>query len=243
MKYRLLLFCLIPLFTAAQADSVSAGVYQWQTPKKEQPVILFEGAVHDFSWMQASSNNIDAGKISSKLSEDVEQLLIIHSGTATLNLNGLVYPLIPGSIATILPGQAYSLTNKTSDACNYYLFKYKGKHPINKERQSTVINWSDIKFTPHDKGGIRNFMEQQTAMSKRLEIHATTLNAGIKSHEPHTHRAEEMVIMIEGQTEMQIGQSFYKGKAGDIYFLKTNVLHAIRNEGAKPCMYFAIQFE
>ena len=52
-----------------------------------------------------------------------------------------------------------------------------------------------------------------------------------------------MVIMIEGQTEMQIGQSFYKGKTGDIYFLKTNVLHAIRNEGAKPCMYFAIQFE
>jgi (S)-ureidoglycine aminohydrolase len=80
-------------------------------------------------------------------------------------------------------------------------------------------------------------------MMKRLEIHVTTLNAGLKSHEPHTHRAEEIVLMIEGNTEMQIGESFCKGKEGSIFFLGSNISHAIRNEGTKPCTYFAIQFE
>jgi (S)-ureidoglycine aminohydrolase len=80
-------------------------------------------------------------------------------------------------------------------------------------------------------------------MTKRLDMHVTTLKAGLKSHEPHTHRAAEMVVMIDGHTEMQIGQKFYKGNEGDVYYLASNVLHGIRNIGSVPCTYFAIQFE
>jgi len=80
-------------------------------------------------------------------------------------------------------------------------------------------------------------------MQKYFEIHVTTLKEGLRSHDPHTHRAEEIVLMIEGDTEMQIGEKFYKGKTGDFFYLGSNVLHAIRNEGTKSCMYFAIQFE
>ena len=87
------------------------------------------------------------------------------------------------------------------------------------------------------------FFEQGTAMSKRFEMHVTTLKEGIRSHDPHTHRAEEIVLMIEGNTEMQIGQTFVKGTNGDLYYLGSNVLHAIRNIDTKPCMYFAFQFE
>jgi (S)-ureidoglycine aminohydrolase len=80
-------------------------------------------------------------------------------------------------------------------------------------------------------------------MSKRFEMHVTTLNEGLKSHDPHTHRAEEIVLMINGNSEMQIGENFYKGSVGDLFFLGSNIPHAIRNVGAGSCMYFAIQWE
>ena len=244
MKNRLLLLCLLPLFAVAQADSVKSGVYQWQSPTSNTPVVLFEGAMRDLSWMQVSSNNIEAGigRLTPPIAA-TEQLLIIRSGEVTIKVYDSSFLLTAGSIALIVPGESFSLTNNSNNNCSYYLFSYRGKDSKQVTGRSFVKKWEAIKFSPHDKGGIRNFMDQSTAICKRLEMHVTTLNAGINSHEPHTHRAPEMVLMIEGLTEMQIGQSFYKGNAGDIYFLGSNVLHAIRNEGPKPCMYYAIQFE
>lgn len=74
-------------------------------------------------------------------------------------------------------------------------------------------------------------------------MHVTTLNPAIKSHEPHTHEPAEIVIMMEGTTEMEIGDGIYPGQAGDIYFLGSNIPHAIRNTGSKSCMYLAFQWE
>jgi len=80
-------------------------------------------------------------------------------------------------------------------------------------------------------------------MQKRFEIHVSTLKEGMRSHDPHTHRAEEIVLLIEGDTEMQVGDQFKKVNAGGFYYLGSNVLHAIKNIGTKPSTYFAIQFE
>ena len=60
---------------------------------------------------------------------------------------------------------------------------------------------------------------------------------------PHQHRAEEIVLVTENKTEMQIGYKFYKGAAGDIYYIGSNILHSIRNDGKGNCSYFAFQFE
>jgi len=108
---------------------------------------------------------------------------------------------------------------------------------------SMIVDWNKIPFKPHGNGGIRNFFERPTAMSRRLEMHVSTLKPGLKSHEPHTHRAEEIVLMIDHTSEMQIGNKFYKGEPGSIYYLGSNMLHAIRNDGAEACTYFAFQFE
>ena len=110
-------------------------------------------------------------------------------------------------------------------------------------RNSQIIDYVKIEFTPHDKGGIRRYFDRKSAMSERLEMHATTLNPGITSHEPHTHVPAEIVIMITGNTEMIIGDGLFKGEAGDIYFLGSNIPHGIRNIGDEQCMYLAFQFE
>ena len=68
-------------------------------------------------------------------------------------------------------------------------------------------------------------------MLEYYDIHVTNLNAGIKSHEPHTHHATEIVLIIKGNTQMEIGDNIYKGKAGDIYFLASEIPHAIENIG------------
>jgi (S)-ureidoglycine aminohydrolase len=80
-------------------------------------------------------------------------------------------------------------------------------------------------------------------------MHVTALNAGLKSHDPHTHRAEEIILLLEdtseskSKTEMQIGQNFFKGEAGDVYYVGSNILHGITNTGSDQCRYFAFQFE
>ena len=80
-------------------------------------------------------------------------------------------------------------------------------------------------------------------MCPYYEMHVTNLNPGVKSHEPHTHNASEFIIMIEGETEMEIGDKVFTAKAGDIYFAPANVPHAIRNTGSTQAMYFAYQWE
>ena len=49
--------------------------------------------------------------------------------------------------------------------------------------------------------------------------------------------------MMDGTTEMEIGGKIYQGEVGDIYFLGSDIHHAIRNTGNKPCMYLAFQWE
>jgi (S)-ureidoglycine aminohydrolase len=90
---------------------------------------------------------------------------------------------------------------------------------------------------------VKSYFERPTAMCRRFEMHVTTLKEGLKSHDPHTHRAEEIIVVISNETQMQIGSNFYKAKAGDIYYLGSNILHGIQNAGKGNCSYFAFQFE
>lgn len=254
MKNSLLLL-LLACCPAFSQSSVIPGVYAWKDPdRKTQKNILsatlFEGSVYDMEYLGMRSAVLLPSKApaSVKLSGKEEQLLIIRTGSLTLTIQDSTWTIGPGSIALIMPGEKYSLHNKTTLSCSYYVMTYRAKLPVDAARGmaaggSLVKDWNKIIFKPHDKGGTRKYFERPTAMCKRFEMHVTTLKEGLRSHEPHTHRAEEIIVMIDNKTEMQIGNTFYKGNAGDVYYLGSNVPHAIRNDGTGPCMYFAFQFE
>lgn len=247
-------FC-IPMFLSAQKDRIISAVYDWKEPLKKsgknlKTAPLFEGSAYEMEWLQMSANRIENSRSFTKLTvpSNEEHLYFIKSGALQFTLHDTVNSISAGSIALLIPGEKIFIQNKNEEPCEYYVLKYRSKKPLDKERGlkaggSFIINWNDVVFKPHDKGGIRNYFERPTVMAKRLEMHVTTLNAGIKSHEPHTHSAEELVLMMTGNTEMQIGDRFYKGSKGSVYYLGSNVLHAIRNEGNEPCIYFAFQFE
>lgn len=248
MKRLLFLLLIIPTILSAQQDTIVSRSYQWKNPNLT--AILFEGSTTDFEWMQMSTNRIDVGKktMLAEVISNEEHLLIVKSGMINIRFHDSSFSIGPGSIALLLPGEKYTLKNESVSAADYYLMKYRSKQHSDVQRGKTaggsfVKDWNKINFTPHDRGGVRNYFNRATAMSKRFEMHVTTLNGGLKSHDPHTHRAAEIILLIEGNTEMQIGQKFFKAKGGDLYFVGSNLLHGIRNEGTTPCMYFAFQFE
>jgi (S)-ureidoglycine aminohydrolase len=251
-KMILLLEIFIASTLSAQTDSVISDVYNWndlqveKTEDYEKRQIL-EGSTTDEENLNIYALTFKPGK-SLEVKSNEETLIIIKEGNVKVFLKDDNKTLAPGSIVLIISGDDYKIENSGNTDVVFYVFLYKSIYPINIGRGidgggSFMIHWNDLVFNPHDKGGIRQYFERPTSMSKRFEMHVTTLNQGLKSHEPHTHRAEEIVLMINGNTEMQIGENYYKGSEGDLFFLGSNIPHAIRNEGTSSCMYFAIQWE
>ncbi|CAN5318261.1 hypothetical protein BH20BAC1_BH20BAC1_21090 [soil metagenome] len=221
-KLIVVLGVIFPLLITAQQDSIKSGVYAWRVaPASVQPdaktIVLFEGPSRDFSWMQMNATILTGSREADRMTvpEGEEHLYIIKTEALTIQLEDSLYTLIPGSIALLLPGEKFSLQNTSPASCEYYVMKYRSAKVYEKNKQvnslhSFVKDWNKISFHPHDKGGIRIFFETPTSMARRMEMHVTNLNPGLKSHDPHTHRAAEIVLVIEGSTEMQIGEKFYQ---------------------------------
>ncbi|MBN1822463.1 MAG: cupin domain-containing protein [Prolixibacteraceae bacterium] len=184
----------------------------------------------------------------SQVHTDEEEIIVVKEGKLKITIENESKILGPESAALILPCDEHALENAADVPTTYFIVKYKSRQPINMDRGkanggSMLIDFNDITFIPHDKGGIRRYFDRKTPLSERIEMHVTTLNPNIKSHEPHTHEPAEIVLMMDGTTEMEIGEGIYPGKPGDIYFLGSDIPHAIRNTGSEPCMYMAFQWE
>lgn len=179
---------------------------------------------------------------------DLEEIVFVKEGKLKISINNESRVIGPGSIALLEPGDEHGLENAAETNTTYYIIRYKSKKPLDIQRGkeaggSAVFDWEELAFRPHDRGGVRKYFDRKSAMSERIEMHATTLNPGIKSHEPHTHNPDEIIVMMQGTTEMEIGGKIYQGEPGDIYFMGSGVPHGIRNTGSEPCTYLAFQFE
>ena len=248
------LFILFSVVITAQTDSLKSNVYAWNNLKVEknngnERRNILEGTTTHLEYLEIHVTTLSPGKAPHPPHKhlDTEELIIIKEGTLKITIGDSTKILGPGSIAVAMPGDEHGFVNTGKTPATYYVIKYRSKAPLNSERAtkaggSYMINWNDVVFKERPKGGSRQFFERPTGMLNRFEMHVTTLNEGLKSHEPHTHVAEEMMIILSGEVEMQIGDAFYKGVAGDLYLVKSGVLHAPRNAGKGPCMYYAIQF-
>ena len=227
-------------FSNAQIEKTGSG-------EKRQ---LMDGETTHLENFEIHTTMLNPGTVphGSQVHNDSEEIVFIKEGQLKITINGESKIMGPGSVALIMPGDEHGIANVSDSQATYYIIKYKSKSPMDIDRGKTaggtiLLDWETIAFAPHDKGGIRRFFDRKSAMSERIEMHATTLNPAIKSHEPHTHTPAEIVIMMDGTTEMEIGGKIYPGEIGDIYFLGSSIPHAIRNTGTKPCMYLAFQWE
>ncbi|HSO88303.1 MAG TPA: cupin domain-containing protein [Draconibacterium sp.] len=256
MKTTAILLGLLLFFNnGLKTERVESKVYSFSKTKVEKTNSgekrqLIDGETTNLENFEIHTTTLEPGKVphGSQVHADYEEIVFVKEGRLEIAINEEKKVLGQGSVALILPGDEHGILNVGETRATYYIIKYKSKKAMDIGRGknaggSLLLDWETIKFQPHDKGGVRKFFDRKSAMSGRIEMHATTLNPGIKSHEPHTHTPAEIVIMMDGTTEMEIGGNIYPGEAGDIYFLGSNIPHAIRNTGSKPCMYLAFQWE
>ncbi|MEZ0538400.1 cupin domain-containing protein [Fibrella arboris] len=247
-----LLFLLpaIPLL----AQPIVSTVYAW----KDAPVVkkpgteqrkLLEGSATDFKHIEVHTTTVAAHQAPHPAHKhDDEELIIIKEGELTVTIAGKTATLGPNSVALIMPGDEHGFENKGNVPATYYVMRYASKEPVDSTRGqkaggSLMIDWKEVPFQPHDKGGIRRMFDRATAMTKRFEMHVTTLNSGLASHPPHTHRAAEMLIMVNNSAESSVYGKLIPNNTGDLTYLESNVPHNITNNTQKPCTYFAFQFE
>lgn len=252
-KIFFLLLLALPLFTAAQQDTILPAVYKWQDPGISKSSfatkVLFEGKTYDMEWLQMTANNISPkSRSKAKVDNDEEQLLMVKSGILTIIIRDSTWSLTGGSAVLLMPKEKYIIANKETTACSYYIMRYRPKSSLDRGRGqnaggSIVRDWNKLPFIRQDRGGRRNYFERPTAACRRFEMHVTTLKEGLQSHDPHMHRAAEIILVIEGDSEMLIGDKNYQGSTGDVYYMSSNILHGIKNIGKGMCTYFAFQFE
>jgi (S)-ureidoglycine aminohydrolase len=253
MMLLLILFC-FSTSLLAQQPSIESGVYRWNEAEITSSDIrarrhFFKGSTLDLAYLELHATTLAPGQPLHPLHshEQREELIIIKAGSVEVAIEQERQVLGPGSVALVMPGDQHNLTNVGSDSASFYILLYTAKAKSDPQRAteaggSLIVNWEDVPFKKRKKGGSRSFFERPTAMLERLEMHVTTLNPGIQSHPPHTHRPAEIILMLEGESEEFIDGQSYRAQAGDLYFLGSETLHTIKNTGKQPCTYFAFQF-
>jgi (S)-ureidoglycine aminohydrolase len=254
MKFRFTLYLILAIsLLQAQQYSLQSKVYQWDINNngngaKVQKSILFAGEGGVLAKHAMIGISIPAGKKwEGKVTANQEKFYIIKTGIADIELNDQKTQFNRGSVVCVLPGDKIQIKNNGNDLLQLYEMSYSAGEKINIEigvnaGVSFITLWDNIKFKPHERGGVRQFFDRPTAMLNRFDIHVTQLNVGFKSHEPHTHVNEEIILMLDGNAEVQIGTTHQKANPGDVILYGSNILHNITNVGSIPCLYFAIQW-
>ena len=152
----------------------------------------------------------------------------------------------PGSVAIALPGEALELSNAGPSDATYYLFTYRARTPVDMERGrnaggSVLLDWNDVPKNPNATGFNRPSLDRPTAMFRRFEMHVSTVGAGLTNHAPHTHFAEEFLLLRQGNVSMFIDGRTFPAATGDVVFLASNVPHSLNNGKESTTEYFAFQ--
>jgi len=151
-----------------------------------------------------------------------------------------------GSVLLIPPLEPQLLENAGNGSLTYYVFQFRSKK-MNMERSkqaggALLLNYDSLKYTEANNKGARKFFDRPTAMCDNFEMHITYLKQKGPSHAPHQHVDTEIVLMIEGESEMDIDGKHYTAGPGDFYVAESGKLHGVGNATDKPCSYFAFKW-
>lgn len=254
MKILLLACTLFIASTVTAQPDLPSGVFHWSSAGAEKTATgetrqMVNGSTTDLSNFKVHTSTLEPGKTNHQPQayNDVEELVVVKDGLLTLIIKDSSKTIGAGGMALIVAGDEQSFRNTSAKPVTYYILAYKSKNPVNIARGQQgggtfIKDWKDFMVKKTDKGESRPVFDRPSSMFERFDVHATALDPGFASHDPHHHRAEEVILLLKGDVDMQIGQSFYKATAGDIVFLASESLHALKNTGREQCGYFAIQW-
>jgi XRE family transcriptional regulator, regulator of sulfur utilization len=119
----------------------------------------------------------------------------------------------------------------------------QGQAPAAPMTKSMMWTWEDLKPVPTKVGARREVGRFPTTTLAEFESHITTLNPGEKSHDPHTHVNEEILILKEGTAEAYVNGEWKPMTTNSMVLMGSMVPHAIRNSGKVPCTYYVINWK
>ncbi|MDP4678772.1 MAG: cupin domain-containing protein [Cyclobacteriaceae bacterium] len=240
--------------STAQLKEVNFGVYKWsELPVKQgtQRVgrKIMEGSSPHFKYLEihATTQEKGAKPAAPHTQQNVEEIIIVKEGLMKMTMDGKSEILSTGSVIHIPPLVEQSMENVGDGPLTYYVMMYTAKKPMDVDRGNKAgglmsLNSEDLEFETTSKGGKIRYFDRSTAMCEKFEMHVTQLNQKGPSHNPHSHMDSEIVLIIEGQTELLIGDNKYQGSAGDLFFINSNQLHGVSNNADAKCRYFAFRW-
>ncbi len=249
-----ILIMVSPFCATAQTAPLHAGVYSPSAKVErinsnlEKHTIL-AGKTLDLQTFDVYTLTLspNASYIPPAVNHKFEQLIIVKDGNIKITVNDNTKTYGPGSIALILAGDKISFQNTSASPASWYVLNYDSKNHVNIKRgndagPSFIKNWNLLKVTTSEKSDVRPVFDRPTTMFERFEVHATALNPGYASHDPHTHRAEELILLLTGTVQEHIDTKKFMAKAGDCIYLSSGILHGPKNIGSIQSSYFAIQW-
>lgn len=241
------------LFCKAQ-QPILQGVYRWDSVlvKNENGRLrrqLLEGSTTFLSYVSVHATTIQVGKSphAPHTHKDQDEMIIVKEGKLQVTIKGVSETLEVGNIAFAMAGDEHGILNVGDTPATYYIFRFQSKVPTNTEQAnknggSFFLTKDKLIFKPHDKGGRTDYFNHATSQLSYFEMHTTNLNANIESHPPHTHLAEEIILVTKGDVEVFIDGKTYKATKGDVIFYPSNLPHALKNIGKEQTHYFAPQW-
>ena len=256
MKYVITLLVVLGFTALASDKMIHSNSFDWRDFKIEprgslENKMVIEGASDGFEHLEISLINIGVGDTFVIPSENngLESLVIMKSGTSRQVTSKAIKVMGAGSVSLIMPGDKLSILNTGQSVVTIYLMAWDARQPLGSELlqskgvvSSHLINWNDVEFIESEKGGRRNLIRESTAMLREFEMHVTTLKEGMRSHLPHTHIDEEIILVRQGDVEEYIDGELHRVGQGSFIFLRSMVPHGIRNIGRGPAEYYAFKW-
>lgn len=250
-------------YAGLSSDTLTARVIEWRKlkPGKQKEGVsrqVLRGATRDLSMLDIQAFTLNTGQAAHITGRhlNADALVIVKEGSLSIAepdtavVRDTLFPKVlgPGGVALFPAAEQPIFINTGSDAVTYYIFYFQSRWPKDSIRARRgggpfLIDWGEMTMKKTDKGESRPIFSRPVAWLEKIDMHATTLNAGEVSHAPHVHRNEEIILLRSGNVQMYIDGRHYKASGGDLVFLSSGVPHALENTGKGRCEYFALQWQ
>ena len=252
--FSVFLLVLSAMNSSAQLPPVTSGVFHWNelpVKKEEQRETrrIAEGTTSEFEYfeMHASTQIKGALPRPPHTKKDIEEVIIIKEGKVKCSIGNKTSILGAGSVILVPPLESQSFENIGDGPLTYYVFMFRSKKPMDMERSNKaggtlLLNADTISYTEKDGKGTKKYFDRSTAMCDNYEMHITYLKQKGPSHAAHQHVDTEIILIIEGEMQMNIDGVVYNGSNGDLFIAESGKMHQVINAADKPCSYFAFKW-
>jgi mannose-6-phosphate isomerase-like protein (cupin superfamily) len=242
------------LKTFAQLQPIGSAVYHWnelpvKKDKQRESRKIAEGSTYEFEYFEihATTQEKGAAPKPAHTQKNIEELIIVKEGSMKCSIGNKTTVLGPGSVLLIPPLASQIFENIGDGPLTYYVFMFRSKNTMNMERSNKaggalLLNYDSLAYSETGTKGTRKYFDRPTAMCENFEMHITYLKEKRPSHAPHQHVDTEILLMIDGESEMTIDGKTYHAGPGDLYIAESGKMHGIGNASDKPCSYFAFKW-